>query len=167
MQRLFRPGCALLPKDPESHPHIRVEALHDAWCASAVSRMFTETGNSYTPVVSYVEPDVQPDKPVVSYVEPQMQREADKHGRCASLLSWVCCCNMQTIPDSDSSASDLAEVAPDSRLCCRNAQSKPVPSSSGSVPPKQQGKECSLWHVQPAQTPGIWCQTSCCRASSS
>ena len=139
MQRLFRPGCALLPKDPESHPHIRVEALHDAWCASAVSRMFTETGSSYTPVVSYVEPDVQPDKPVVSYVEPQMQREADKHGRCASLLSWVCCCNMQTIPDSDSSASDLAEVAPDSRLCCRNAQSKPVPSSSGSVPPKQQG----------------------------
>ena len=120
---------------------MRVEALDDAWCPSAVSRMFTETRTSYTPVVSYVEPDMQPDTPVVSYVEPDMQPEADKsiRGRCASLLSWVCCRNTQTISDSDSSASDSAEVAPASRLCCSNAQSKPVPSSSGSVPPKKQG----------------------------
>lgn len=89
--------------------------------------MFAETGTSYTPVVSYVDPDMQP--------------EANKriHGRCASLLSWVCCLNTQTIPDSDSCASDTAEVAPASRLCCSNAQSKPVPSSSGSVPLKKQG----------------------------
>ncbi len=101
--------------------------------------MFTETGTSFTPVVSYVEPDVQPDSPEVSCVESDMQPEANKHGRCASLLSWVCCCNTQTIPDSDSSASDSSEVAPASRVCCSNAQSKPVQPSSGYAPPKKQG----------------------------
>ena len=135
-------------------PHMRVEALQDAWCASAVSRMFTETGSSYTPVVSYVQPDVQPDTPVVSYVEPQMQPEADKHGRCASLLSWVCCCNMQTIPDSDSSASDSAEVAPDSRVCCRNAPSKPVPPKQQSCVNRARNAVCGLFSRRKHQASG-------------
>jgi len=107
-------------------PHLRVEALHDAWCASAVSRMFDETGTSYTPVVSYED----------------MQPEADEStqcGFCASLLRRLCCFNTQPTLDSNSSVSGTAVVVPVSTLHCSNAQSRPAPSSSGSVPPKQQG----------------------------
>jgi len=103
-------------------PHLRVEALHDAWCASAVSRMFAETGTSYTPVVSYED----------------MQPEADESTQCGSLLSRLCCFNTQTTLDSNNSVSGTAVVVPVSMLHCSNAQSR-LPSSSGSVPPKQQG----------------------------
>jgi len=27
--------------------HVRVEAMHESWCANTVSRMFAETGTSY------------------------------------------------------------------------------------------------------------------------
>ncbi|DBA89527.1 TPA: hypothetical protein ACH3X1_016177 [Trebouxia sp. C0004] len=107
-------------------PHLRVEALDDAWCANAVSRMFAETGTSYTPVLLYED----------------IQSEADKSiqcGFCASLLRQLCCLNTQTRLDSNSSVSGRADVVPVSALHCSNAQSRPVPSSGGSVPPKQQG----------------------------
>jgi len=107
-------------------PHLRVEALDDAWCASAVSRMFAETGTSYTPVLSYED----------------MQPEADESiqcGFCASLLRRLCCLNSQTTLDNNSSASGTADLVSVSTLHCSNAHSRPVPSSSGSVPPKKQG----------------------------